>query len=233
MADYYYRSIGDAFRGLVNWSQANLLDGTVPNTSVSMAFTSFGGTGTQTGFYVTSSLPSSPDSFFIAEALVGRVMDLAWIVRQPGLTQGLDGTFPDPSSGFYGFDDIASKIHDCLVGVIAGMTGATHGTFGFYGFSLDGAHTCASAYFDAYKTANDIAAFLLYQTNRAYGPTNIPISQPFGCVYPNEGNIQSLSKPGLVINEAPQLDADVSINGGQAILSVISRTITFMPEDPR
>jgi len=229
VANYYYRSISDAFRGMVDWVGGTLLPAVVVNSGINMGFEQFGPPGSQMGFWVISPLPSSPDIFFAAEALYTRSMEMAWIARQPGLTLGLSGTFEDPPDGYYGFTQAVVKIHEAFYLCMVATTGATHVTVGGTYVDFDGVHNCGAVWLDLYKTANDLIVMPMYMLNNKYGPSPLEISQPFACVYPSEGNIQSLSAGKVTINQAPPLDTDVSINNGQAILSVISRTITMLP----
>jgi len=228
MADYFYRTTAEAFVALKQFLQANLMDGTVASGTVDCTV-SYGGFGTPLYYNLTSPLPSSPDRFYFAEVTVGRPIPVSLLSREQGLNSAIVVSFADPGPGYYTFRDWAIFLRSILVSTYYNACGASPIFLGEYDANIGGGGIAAIWLGDLYLTENDINQSIALSVNTHYLVGNFPLTSPVNLVYPTTSNVALPGAPQVVINQAPPLDTDVSINNGQAILSVISRTITMLP----
>jgi len=226
--EFFFRTPGEAFTAMVQWVKDNCLSTGATITSIS-GFYNQVAAGTPAYFVLTTATPTDTVRFYTLEPSYGSVLPLQYAVRQTGMSMSLVCTYLDPGGGVV-------TLHDCFVALfvskvvgIAYSTGCGNNTYGIWDLTIPGkAAPCATLGTQGYWNDSDIVIDNDVVINNAYGTSPYEITLPANKVFP-VGQYLIPGGGSTIINTSPPMDLDVSINQGQAILSVLSRTTTMLP----
>lgn len=228
LIEFHLRTPGDAFTAMVQWVKDNCLVVGSTITSIS-GFYNQVASGTPAYFVLTTATPDNSVRFYTIEPTYNNLLPMQYAVRQPGMSMDLVCNYVDPGGGVV-------KLHDCFIALfvakvvgIAYSTGVGNNTYGIWDLTIPGkASPCATLATQGYWTDNDMVVDTDVAINNAYGTSPYSITLPANKVFA-VGQYLVPGSVGATINTPPPMDVDVSINQGQAILSVLSRTTTMIP----
>jgi hypothetical protein len=228
MADFYFNTVGEAWIAAASYVGANCIDGSTPVAGWNFGYFLASGT-TPAKLQLFSSLDWQNNTWWFKDGFSYPNIPARYILFQPQLNEPIMCTGSGTDDTFVTFDHAASTLNVSFVSAIRDLTG----------YSLDGlafntrifpGKSADALNFQSYRFFNDtdqiyIAFIWINQTMLPdnYG-IQLPIVQSFG-----NQPIINVSQVVSIPPATPPLDLDVSVNQGQAILSVVSRTTTMIP----
>ncbi len=228
MADHYYNTIGEAWLGMMEFSITHFLGGTTLQAGWVITW-SAASVGVPATFIAISATPASFNRYIIKESLTSPGIPIRSILMEPGFNTILVCASDVTDPTYVNFEHLLTYAMDAMRQLVASMTGYTatwEGSHDKIWPGMGGAGYLMYTY--RYESDTDICRQMISCFNNAWKPDAFDFQQPFA---PSYG-------PQVVVNNsvtlssgpaAPPMDLDISINQGQAILSVLSKTTTMLP----
>lgn len=228
MADFFLNTLGEAFDAVVKYVASTCVDGTTPTSGWAVSYNP-AVDALAPCFRLLSSVDAQNNRWYINEGLSAPYLPVRYLATQQGTNRDLVISATGTDEDFVTFNNAASQLAFAIYYVIGQLSGYTIAEIASSGQTFDGRAAVGYLRF----------GWLLYQgedqvfvTTSCYNPAMGPI--PYGFRFGNSqlfvpGPVSNVTQ---VVNIPPQplpQDLDVSVNQGQAILSINSRTTTILP----
>lgn len=228
MADFYYSTLGAAWLAVTSYLGERIT--TLGDSFPTISFTWTASSGAVAGFWTLSGGSGAVDGNFYAGETVGAVaIPIGYVLRQPGFGVPVVFNAQNPGGIGFGITNVAFAVafarYYCFTQV-CGVTSLSYGTHTGTLPGMSGEVICS--WDEMWGTATEVCVDIWTIVNEYYNAAPWGISKPYA---PSYGSVivSTQTNPAVVINESPPVDLDVSVNQGQAILSVLSRTTTMLP----
>ncbi len=228
VADSYYNTIGEMWLGVIQFCETVICVDAFTYSTITMSWTNgwSGGAG-----YVTIDLDSGTlvQNFWAGETNGTAVLPLGYVVRETGLQNFLDADYTYTAGAPNDIQFVSYKLFALHVSLIANQCAVSAGFLTETSITLSGMTNPVAYILGAtYYSLKDFAVVTMVNVNQKYKGALYPLSTPYQQTY---GGVQVITGGGgtVIVNQPPPLDLDVSVNQGQAILSVLSKTTTMLP----
>jgi hypothetical protein len=228
ITNYYFLTIGEAWLAFANFVASLVSAGNTPSAGFGISVVA--GSPSANGYIVVYwGATTAYNYYYFREGRYAPNIPFRQVLTQPEFGVPIQMSDTGNPSGTLTFTSVIGSMTFAKGQIIATQCGQTYRVGGVSDYGFPSAPLVMVATVSAYVTDG----IDLIVTSDAYINTAAALDAA-GVWLPNSPVLPTLQVVssgggGVVVNAAPPMDLDVSVNQGQAILSVYSRTTTMIP----
>jgi hypothetical protein len=228
MVDIYKATFGQAYMAAIQEIVQNLLNGSTPSAGWYLGYND-PGLPSYPGITINFADSSLDRTYWFADCQGRPGIPVRYLLRQPELSFQITTSDAGFDTSFLTLKAAMDEAFPEVAYIIGLLSGYSEDMVLFDSYTFAGKPQPAALRYEArLHTSTDIVWCGGMFVNEAFVPGPFPIEQPSAGTWWQQATGSALQNITIPAG-APPWDADVAINQGQAIFSVISRTTTMLP----